>query len=148
MHGLMRESWSQKPALYSTHLFIDFSKNDEYEVVFDELLRTIFRSAINTKPPLGEAPTFREGHRDLPVTSVDLPEYALELLRIIARQYDSGQSTFWNPQRLIESGLTGRISMEAALSILEAKGYLELDHDGDYLLTSHGKKAAVDLRLV
>lgn len=47
------------PTFLSSKLYINFSKNDEYEFSFDNLLRTIHRSPIFEKPPVGNNP-FKE----------------------------------------------------------------------------------------
>ena len=146
---VIRQSGTHEvPKFIETKLFINFSKDSEFEVVFDELLRTIYRSSVSTKPPLGSVPSFKDGHKVVSKDSVDLPSHALVVFAFIARQYDSGQSSYWNSGRLIEFGMTGKLSIEAAFSILLAKGYLELDSDGDYVLSDFGKTEAIELDLV
>lgn len=47
------------PTFLKSKLYINFSKQDDYEFSFDELIRTIHKSPIFVKPPVGNNP-FKE----------------------------------------------------------------------------------------
>ncbi|MCK8143372.1 toll/interleukin-1 receptor domain-containing protein [Flavobacterium sp. I-SCBP12n] len=57
---IIRQNGETKlPTFLSSKLYINFSKNDEYEFNFDNLLRTIHKTPIFEKPPIGNNP-FKE----------------------------------------------------------------------------------------
>ncbi len=127
------------PTFLSTRLFIDFSGDDDFEVVFDDLLRTVFRSALAAKPPIGQAPSFEEGRVRGPQTNPNLPPDVLTIFRRIGDEFDRGAQTWWNPETLLKLGIAGRLAGEEALQLLEARGLLERDRDGDFILSPEGK---------
>lgn len=133
------------PRFIQTKLFIDFSNEEEFEVVFDELLRTIFRSSVVKKPPLGPPPNFNSTNEVSKVGESDLSENVLSIFKQMAKQYDSGELSYWSHRSSYEGFNSGRIAVEHAFSILEAKGYLDRDNDGDYLLSDKGMNEIVRL---
>ena len=44
------------PTFLKSKIFIDFSRNDDYEFCFDELIRKIHQSPIYLKPAIGNSP--------------------------------------------------------------------------------------------
>ena len=146
---IIRQSGTREvPKFIETKLHLDFSKDDDFEIVFDELLRTIYRSTISKKPPLGKVPSFRDDGIPVQNNDLDLSEQALETLRIIVKQYDSGEESYWNAETLAESLGKGRLIYEQSLTVLESHGYLEQDSDGDFFLTNKGKEDALEKKLI
>lgn len=136
------------PIFIKTKLFLDFSVDDEFEVVFDQLLRTIFRSTIQTKPPLGTPPSI-DANRVQPARSkLDLPEHALKLFRRMVVIHDKDLKTWWKTRDLVELKILGRIFVENALVTLKSKGYIAQDGDGEWILTEQGKAVAIENGLV
>jgi hypothetical protein len=135
------------PKFIQTKLFIDFSNDEDFEAVFDELLRTIFRSSVGKKLPLGTAPTFNEGQEITKKNDSDLQGKTLEVFKEMAQQYESGDKSYWN-KRDVGRFSTGRIATEHAFSILEAKGYLVRDRDGDFVISAKGRNEILRLDLV
>ena len=57
---IIRQNGETKlPTFLSSKLYINFSKNDEYEFSYDNLVRTIHKTPIFEKPPIGNNP-FKE----------------------------------------------------------------------------------------
>ena len=56
----------------------------------------------------------------------------------MAQQYESGQKSYWYENNA-DGFSTGKIATEHAFSILEAKGYIERDSDGDFVISAKGK---------
>ena len=135
------------PKFIQTKLFIDFSNNEDFEAVFDELLRTIFRSSLGKKPPLGAVPIFSEGQKITKNNDTDLPVKTLVVFKKMAQQYESGEKSYWHENNT-DGFSTGRIATEHAFSIIEAKGYIERDNDGDFVISAKGKNEIVRLKLV
>lgn len=146
---IIRQSGTREvPKFIETKLYIDFSNDDDFEIVFDELLRTIYRSTISKKPPLGEAPSFQNDDIHVQNKDLDLSEQALRTLRIIVEQYDSGEETYWNAELLAESKGEGRLIFDNSLTVLKSHGYLDKDSDGDYVLSNKGKATALERKLI
>lgn len=54
---LIRQNGTTKvPTFLKTKLYIDFSKSDDYEFGYDDLVRTIHNSPLFKKPPIGNNP--------------------------------------------------------------------------------------------
>jgi hypothetical protein len=130
------------PTFIKTKLFLDFSIDGDFEVVFDELLRTVFRSAIQTKPPLGSPPSIDQNRVKSTASKLSLPDHALTLFKHMVRLHDTGGKTWWKVNDLIQH--IGRIGVENGLQVLRAQGYAGRDQDGDWILTEKGKAAAVE----
>lgn len=47
---------NKRPTFMQSKLYIDFSKDDEVEYSFDDLLRTLLNAPLYEKPPIGKAP--------------------------------------------------------------------------------------------
>jgi len=135
------------PKFIQTKLFIDFSNDEDFEAVFDELLRTIFRSSVGKKPPLGTAPTFNESQMIREKDS-DLSVQTLEVFKQIAQQYESGSKYRWELDGDLKWFTTGKIVTETAFSTLVEKDYLRKTSAGIYYLSAMGKKEIVRLGLV
>ena len=57
---IVRQAGDKKvPTFLSSKLYIDFSKQDEFEFAYDELIRAIHQSPIFKKPPIGDNPFSR-----------------------------------------------------------------------------------------
>lgn len=69
------------PTFLSSKLYINFSKNDEYEFSFDNLLRTIHKTPIFEKPPVGNNP-FKEVPKENLDGDIKLLNEALRLIAV------------------------------------------------------------------
>ena len=67
------------PTFLSSKLYINFSKNDEYEFNFDNLLRTIHKTPLFEKPPVGNNP-FKEVPKESLEGDIKLINQALKLI--------------------------------------------------------------------
>jgi TIR domain-containing protein len=136
------------PIFIKTKLFLDFSADEDFEIVFDELLRTIFRSALQKKPPLGAPPKIVGGRVQQTESKIDLPEHAHKLFIRLVRLHDTGSKTWWKVDELIDPPALGRVAVEAGLVTLKSKGYVTQDKDRDWVLTESGKAIAIENGIV
>lgn len=70
------------PTFLSSKLYLNFSKNDEYEFNFDNLLRTIHKTPIFEKPPIGNNP-FKEIPKESLDGDIKLLNEALKTIAIL-----------------------------------------------------------------
>lgn len=77
---LIRQKGETKlPTFLSSKLYINFSKNDEFEFSFDNLLRTIHKTPIFEKPPVGNNP-FKEVPKESLDGDIKLLSEALKII--------------------------------------------------------------------
>jgi len=77
---LIRQKGETKlPTFLSSKLYINFSKNDEFEFSFDNLLRTIHKTPIFEKPPVGNNP-FKEVQKESLDGDIKLLSEALKII--------------------------------------------------------------------
>lgn len=132
------------PIFIKTKLFLDFSVDEEFEVVFDELLRTVFRSALQMKPPLGAPPKINGTRVASSTNHPNLPEHATKILKRMSLEYDRDNKSWWKISELTPFTGLGRLAVENALLTLKTTGLVGNDRDGDWILTHEGKSFAIE----
>lgn len=137
------------PTFLKTKLFIDFSKKDDYEFSFDELIRKIHKSPIYIKPILGNNP-FNSISSDLDEThqpkrtSTDLQKTALiELMKIVALDYESGKEYTIYKDLYKRIGIS-RIMLDILTAEALTKKLIKKDNAGDLVLIDEGKFFAIE----
>jgi len=131
------------PTFLKTKLFVNFSKDDDYEFSFDELVRTFHNAPIFKKPeignnpftPLSETPAERTGD---PIR---------ELMRCIIADFENGED-YTVYKNLIHAVDMSRIMLDVLLEEAVENGLISLDRDGDILLQTEGKKYAIQHKLI
>ena len=78
------------PIFLQTRLHINFSREDEYELQFDNLLREIHQAPLFKEPPVGNNPF--ESVIEKPAESVT--DKKMELLKIAVDYYNQGHTVF------------------------------------------------------
>ncbi|HAS6231978.1 toll/interleukin-1 receptor domain-containing protein [Vibrio vulnificus] len=135
------------PMFLKTKLFVDFSKTDEYEVAFDELLREIHGVPLFSEPPVGNNPF--ESVVEKPVRSnVDKKMLLLEGL---INAYDSGEHYF-HLDAIQEAMQSSRIFTEIYIKELMNGGYIEsvrgMHGETYYVLTDKAKIYAINQKWI
>ena len=131
------------PTFLKTKLFIDFSRTDDFEFSYDELVRTVHNSPLYEKPEIGNNPF-------TPVEEVrpEKTSNALrELMTIVVKDFERGKD--WsNYKSIIQRIGISRIMLD--LLILEAieKGLVTQDSDKDLRLAKEGKFYAVEHKMI
>jgi hypothetical protein len=134
------------PIFFKTKLFIDFSRPDEYEASFDDLLRNILNKPLIEKPEIGESP-FEENADASPKSTHDPLK---DMMKIIISNYESTGVNDVDIRELQSSSFTSSRTM-ADLIINQAveRGYLALDlMNGCVWLQDKGKQYAVENELI
>lgn len=131
------------PTFLRTKLFIDFSKEDDYEFSFDELVRTFHGAPIFKKPEIGNNP-FTPVNETPPEKTGDPVR---EIMKVIVGDFENGED-FTYYKNLVRAVDMSRIMLDIVIGEALQKGYIALDHDGDIYLQSEGKKYAIQHKMV
>jgi hypothetical protein len=143
---LVKQSSTKKlPTFLKTKLYIDFSKLDDFEFNFDNLIRTIHNSPLYKKPPIGNNP-FKEIDTG---KEQKTPDGIIELMRIIISYYNSNSEKSYIPLTEVKDKLPiSRILLETLLDQAEKFSYIGRDRDNDIILLTPGKIYAINNKLV
>jgi hypothetical protein len=125
------------PKFIETKFRLEFSDDEYFETVFDDLLRAIFGAEISTKPPLGEAQKFTADNstqvRSVARTKTGLSVEAYEVFERLVREYDQGASEGFRKVTLAGWLDFGQITLDAALYELNAADLVWFDRITDYV---------------
>jgi len=135
---VLRQGGSAKiPIFLKSKLYIDFSKDEDYESAIDELLREILDAPIIKKPELGENP-YKTVLKEPSPTS---PKPITKLMKGISDVYhkaaaDGGLRTDW----ILEKMAVSRLLFDHALDQAEDLEYIRCSNDRNVLwVTSAGR---------
>ncbi|MEQ8229504.1 MAG: toll/interleukin-1 receptor domain-containing protein [Rhodospirillales bacterium] len=154
---IVREGGSEAvPKFIETKLWLDFTNDEYFESVFDDLLRAIFGAEISSKPPLGTAPDFSSGGDDqMPAaksvarSKSSLSVEAFEIFQVLIKSYDQGDASDWKVRVIADAMSFGRVTTDAAIIELVDAGYVEYYRDIDLVeLKDKGKIFARRIGLV
>lgn len=110
------------PTFLKSRLNINFSREDEFELQFDNLLREIHEEPLFKEPPVGNNPF--ESVTEKPAESVI--DKKTELLKVWVDSYNKGQGFFTSED--IETLLAcSKIFAEVYINELKADGFIESD---------------------
>lgn len=142
---LVRQSGSHNvPAFLRSKLFLDFSRPDQFEFSFDELIRTLHNAPLYEKPaiannpftPVSETPPNRVG------------DGVLEVMKLVVEKFERQAWDHVNYAELIAIAPMSRIMFDLYVEEAKAEGLLTQDGDKDLRLTSKGKHYAVQHKLL
>ena len=151
---IIRQSGSHLvPTFIETKLFIDFSNDEFFETVIDDLLRRLLGEEISKKPPLGTPPTFNSGAststRSVARSKSDLTIEAFQIFSSMVEMYDKGQSSAWSKNQVAQNNDFGKITLDNTLNELNSRDLIYYDdYEENYILTNKGKQYAKIVGLV
>lgn len=126
------------PTFLKTKLYIDFSKDDEFEAAIDDLVRAIHGEPLFKKPELGNNPY--KAAEETPVQRNHDPK--IDILKRLVEYYEGGQDHV--PQSNIYKYLSiSRILFDVYAAELESEGLVKLNVYGYIFLTEKGKLFAI-----
>lgn len=128
------------PTFLKTKLYIDFSKNADFEYNFDELIRTVHQSPLLQKPEVGNNP-FADGKPSLKEEKAN--DAMLEFMQFVVYSFENTSEHWILYQNAVKQMNISRIYLD--LIIVEANniGLIRLDSEGDIILTDKGKMYAI-----
>lgn len=133
---------SDVPNFLKTKLYVDFSRNDEFEFSFDELVRAIHGAPLYKKPEVGNNPfePITNGKQEKTNDAV------LELMTYVLAYFEKGDSYTYYPNLIGNVGKS-RVMLDMIINQALEAGYIRKSGDLIYL-QDKGKFYAVDHGLV
>jgi hypothetical protein len=141
---IIRQSGSHNvPTFLKSKLFIDFSRPDMFEFSFDELIRTLHKSPLFIKPPIGNNP-FTPVNNLPQERSTDAVKV---LMKIVVDDFEGGED--WSTYKIVITRL-GISRIMADLVIEEAKNLhlIKQDSYSNLYITAAGKQYALTHKII
>lgn len=134
------------PVFLGTKKFLDFSREEQFEFSFDELVRSLHNSPLFMKPEIGEKPTFQAPP---PVRKIVDPIFII--MKVVVQEYEANTfKTYLDysalAQRTQKAGLS-RLYFDAIMVQILDQGLLYQDKLGFYYLTEKGRQYAFENQL-
>lgn len=143
---IIRQSGTTEiPTFLKTKLYLNFSKNEDYEYNFDELIRTIHQSPLLEKPEIGNNP-FVDGVPELKEKKTN--DSKLELMKYVVRTFENSSKSYTFYKDLVRDMSISRIYLDIIIKDTVNEGLIRLDSEGDLYLTDKGKIYAIENELV
>lgn len=134
----------QVPTFLKSKLFIDFSRNDDLEFAFDELVRTLVGAPLFKKPPIGNN-TFK------PVSETPIERSAdaiMDLMRIVVSRFEASTRDYVLYGDVVHYSRISRILLDITIGQAVKQGLIKTDTSGDLYLTDAGKHFAIERKLI
>lgn len=128
------------PTFLKTKLYINFSKNSDYEYNFDELIRTIHQSPLFKKPEIGNNP-FMNVKPTLKEEKAN--DSMLEFMRYIVSKFEQTDTKYVLYSHTVKQMNISRIYLDLIIAEAQESGLIILDSAGDIILTDKGKMYAI-----
>lgn len=131
------------PTFLQTKLYLDFSRPDQFEFSFDELVRTLHNAPLYEKPPITKSP--------FPVTpkpAVPTKDGLKELMSVVIRHFEATSDSHLVYAQLVGDLRISRVMLELLFDQAMRQGFLIRIGGLYYELTKKGKEYAVENGLV
>lgn len=142
---LIRQSGGHAvPTFLRSKLFIDFSRPDQFEFSFDELIRTLHNSPLFEKPvvsnnpfvPISETPLNRTG------------DGVFQIMRVVIKIFESQSYDRIYYTKLITEAPMSRIMFDLYVEQAKSEGLVTQESDKNIRLTTKGKHYAIQHNLI
>lgn len=141
---IKQESDCNTPRFLRTKLFINFSKQDNYEFAFDELIRTIHGAPLFEKPPVSTNP-FLNAKQNLPNKTND--PHILVMKKIVLGLEKTPQEYIPFAYLMNLVGIS-RVLLDHYLDELKEEGLIIQNVLGAVKLTSKGRRYVINQNLI
>lgn len=142
---LIRQSGGHAvPTFLRSKLFLDFSRPDQFEYSFDELIRTLHDAPLFEKPPINNNPFVPASETPANRTG----DGVLEIMRVIVNDFESHPFDHLNYGLLIKKAPMSRIMFDLYVEQAKTEGLVTQDSDKDLRLTAKGKHYAIQHKLI
>lgn len=131
------------PIFLKSKLFIDFSRRDELEFSYDELIRALHNAPLFVKPPVGNNPF-------TPVENLQQDrtgDAVKELMAIVIKDFERGSD--WSKYlEVLRRIAISRVMLDLLISKAKSGGLITQDRDKDLRITEKGKLYAIEHKLI
>ncbi|MGB3255724.1 toll/interleukin-1 receptor domain-containing protein [Buttiauxella gaviniae] len=142
---LIRQSGSQDvPNFLRSKLFLDFSRPDQYEFSFDELIRALHNAPLYEKPlvannpftPVSQTPPNRTG------------DGVLVVMKIVTALFERQTRDYVYYSELVKHAPMSRIMFDIYIEEAKSLGLITQDTEKDVWLTKTGKHYAIQHNII
>jgi len=141
---IIRQNGTYKvPTFLQSKLFLDFSRDDQLEFAFDELIRVLHNAPLFVKPQIGNNP-FTQVASTPPARSGDA---MVELMRAVVRDFEEHDLDYMKYAKILKLSGVSRLMFDVLIAQAKAEGLLTQDDDKDLRLTDKGKHFALRHKL-
>jgi hypothetical protein len=141
---ILRQTGGQLiPSFLATKFYLDFSRDDQYEAAFDDLVRTLHNAPLFIKPPVANQPF-------APVSASEkrTGDGVREVMKYAMETFESQASGDFHYQSLSKVWPASRALLDILLAEAESQELLVLRRTGYIQITQKGKMYALDNKLV
>ena len=130
------------PTFLRTKLFLEFSRSDQFEFSFDELVRSLHNAPLFIKPPIANSPFTPVADTPPERTGDSLAK----LMRIVVAHFETGENYF-NYISILKHWGASRLMLDSVIARAKTEGLVTQDADLDLRLTDKGKHYATQHKL-
>ncbi|PPT49596.1 toll/interleukin-1 receptor domain-containing protein [Xanthomonas arboricola] len=142
---LIRQNGTHEvPVFLQSKFFLDFSRPDQFEFSFDELIRTLHNSPLFEKPQVSSNP-FVSASQTPPNRVGD---GVLQVIRCVVNIFEKQTLDHVSYSELIAKAKMSRIMFDIYVDQARSQGLLTQDSDKDVILTAKGKVYAIQHGLI
>lgn len=131
------------PTFLRTKLYLDFSKPEQFEFSFDELVRTIHNAPLFEKPAITKT-NFPTNPKPATPTKDGLKE----LMSRVVLQFENNTAEYQQYSTLVEKSNISRVMLDFLFEEAIVKGYLQRVGASHYIFTQNGKLYALENDLI
>ncbi|QHI99334.1 TIR domain-containing protein [Xylophilus rhododendri] len=141
---LIRQSGTKNvPAFLNSKIYLDFSRSDQFEFSFDELVRDLHGAPLYAAPPVAANP-FDIANATEPVEAAKRSsDPIISLMRLIVKAFDASHFDWVRYAYIIENSEYSRIMVDMFISDLINKRLVRQDDEKDIWLTDEGRRFAI-----
>jgi hypothetical protein len=131
------------PTFLQSKLYLDFSRPDQFEFSFDELVRTLHNAPLFEKPPITKS-LFPA----VPKAASPTKDGVKELMSVIVSLFETNSRDLQRYEDLVNASEISRVMLDLLVAEAVQQGYLTQPTPALYQLTQKGKLYAVEKGIV
>jgi hypothetical protein len=131
------------PTFLRTKLYINFSRPDQFEFAFDELVRTLHNAPLFEKPPITKSP-FPTATKP----AIPSKDGVKELMSVVISQFEESTQSHLVYSSLVRSMDISRVMLDLLFAEAVERGFLNRSGHNFYQLTDTGKRYAIENKLI
>jgi hypothetical protein len=141
---LIRQSGTANvPTFLKSKVYLDFSRTDQFEFAFDELVRTIHNAPLYKKPPITTSPF----PANVP-PAAPAKDSMKEFMSVVIKLFESGSSELQDYGALVRNAGMSRVLLDMLYEEAMKQGYVHKHSSSFYQVLAKGKKYALENDLV
>ncbi|CAN5389837.1 hypothetical protein BH11PSE11_BH11PSE11_12220 [soil metagenome] len=133
----------ERPTFLQTKKYIDFSRQDQFEFSFDELVRTLHDAPLYEKPSVTKSP--------FPVTpkpATPTTDGLKELMGVVVQQFESTADEYLEYEDLVNRFTGSRVMLDLLFGQAIQRGLLIRNGHDYFQISGVGKQYAVENNLI